>query len=172
MSDESSSQWLAAIAIVVSPTICGIAEEAVAPGHDVIVTIPEGWERYAEVSQPILIASAERGTGNSLGLLAFEQPDVRYTLDRKSAEAGLMKELGADGKILRRSDAKLGGVPAYCVVAETQIQGQKISIARIMGERPLNGFVYAVQYSRLDGRDIDDASIQEILSRLHWKESQ
>jgi len=153
-------QWNRAIA----------SEEAIPAGHAISITIPDGWERRTGVTDPILIAAVERGTGNSLGLLGFKQTDDKFTLNRKSAEAGILKELGPSGKILRRQDTKLAGMPAYCVTAETRIQGRKISVARIMAEKPLNGFVYAVQYSKMGGGDFDDASIQAIVSRVRVKE--
>ena len=40
-----------------------------------------------------------------------------------------------------------------------------------MAEKPLNGFVYAVQYSKMGGGDFDDASIKAIVDRVHSKES-
>jgi hypothetical protein len=153
------------------PWIRGIApEEAVHPGHAIVITIPDGWERRTGVTDPILIAAVERGTGNSFGLLGFKQTDDKFILNRKSAETGILKELGPGGKILRRQDTKLAGVAAYCVIAETEIQGRKISIARIMAEKPLNGFVYAVQYSKMGGGDFTDAFIQAIVDRVRAKE--
>jgi len=153
------------------PWICGIAsEESVPAGHSIAVTIPDGWERRTGLTDPILIASVERATGNSFGLLGFRQPDDKFTLNRKSAETGILNELGPGGKILRRLDTKLAGVAAYCVIAETEIQGRKISMARIMAEKPLNGFVYTVQYYKMGGDDFDDASIQAIVGRVRAKE--
>jgi len=173
MPHNKTPQYLIAslIAIAFSSIHAVASEEAIPPGHAIAANIPDGWERRAGVPEPILIAAVERGTGNSFGLLAFKQPDDKYTLNRKSAETGILNELGAAGKILRRVDTKLAGVAAYCVIAETQIQGRNISIARIMAERPLNGFVYAVQYSKMGGGDIDDATIQAIVGRVHAKES-
>ena len=163
--------FIAIITPAVSLTHAIAAEEAVPLGHAITITIPDGWERRTGLTEPILVAAVERGTGNSFGLLGFEQPDDKFTLNRKSAETGILNELGPAGKILRRLDTKLLGVAAYCVIAETQIQGRNISVARIMAEKPLNGFVYAVQYSKMGGGDFDDASIKAIVDRVHSKES-
>jgi hypothetical protein len=141
------------------------SEDVVPPGHTITFKIPDKWEQLTDFKDPILVAAVEPGTGNSLGLLSFKQ-DEKFTLVRKSAEAGVLKELGAKGKILRTLDTKLAGAPAYCVIAEVELQGKKVSIARIMAEKPLNGFVYVVQYSKLDGGEIDDAAIKSIAERL------
>jgi len=133
------------------------------------VTIPDGWELRKGFNSPILVALVEKGTGDSFGLLGFKQPDAKFVLNRNAAEEAILKELGSTGKILRRTDTKLIGVTACCVIAETQVEGQKISIARIMAETPLNGFVYSVQYSKLGGGDIDDATIQAVANRLKTK---
>jgi hypothetical protein len=157
--------------LVTIPCICGIAsEESVPAGHALAVTIPDGWERRTGLTGPILIAAVERGTGNSFALLGFKQPDDKYILNRKSAETGILNELGPSGKILRRLDTKLAGLSAYCVIGETEIQGRKISMARIMTEKPLNGFIYAVQYSKIGGGDFDDAFIKAIAGRVRMKQ--
>jgi hypothetical protein len=117
------------------------SEEPVPTDHTLTVTIPEGWELRKGFKAPVLITAVERGIGNSFGLIGFKQPDAKFALNRKAAEDGILEELGPTGKILRRMDTKLAGVTAYCVIAEAQVEGRKISIARIMAEKPLNGFV-------------------------------
>jgi len=175
MPPKSTPKRLIAFLILiaaVAPSVRTVAsEEAAPPGHFIVVTIPDGWERRNGLADPVVLAAVERGIGDSFGLLAFKQPDGKFTLNRKSAETGLLNEIGPTGKILRRADTRLVGVAAYCLIAETQVQGRNVSLARIMTERPVNGFIYAVQYSKMAGGDFDDAAIQAIIDRVHLKGS-
>ena|ERR1035437_134681 len=155
------------------PWTHGIASEEVVPsGHAVTITIPDGWERLTNhISEHTLVVAAERGTGNSLGLLGFEQPNAKYTLNRKEAEKGVLSALGPNTRILRRTDTKLAGASAYCVIVETEVQGRKISAARIIADKPVHGFMYVLQYSKIGGGNFDDASIQKIANQLRSNES-
>ena len=146
------------------------AEEVILPGHAVTMTIPVGWERRTNFAAPILVVAVEPATGDSLGLVGLKYPGEKFTLNRKEAETGMLKELGLDGKILRRRDTMLAGVPAYCVIAETRVQGRIISAARIMTEKPINGFLYAAQYSKMGGGYLDDSFIRTIVNRFRVKE--
>ncbi len=159
----------AIIASLVLSIRAAASEEFVVSGHALVVVIPEGWERRTEIHAPFLAAINEKATGNSFALMGMRQPDEKFTLNRKGAEVGLVKGLGTNGKILRRTEAKLLGLPAYCFITESEIQGQKSSGVTIMAEKALNGFVYMVQCTKAGGGDLDDASVQAIADRVHLK---
>ncbi len=80
-----------------------------------------------------------------------------------------MKEAGPKCTILHRLDTTLLGLPAYCVIAETEAQGAKISLARIMAEKPINGFVYVVQFSKLSPGNLSPTSVPSIVNRVRLR---
>jgi hypothetical protein len=144
----------------------GALQQLVHPDHPVVVMVPEGWEPATGLAPPILLLAAEGETGNSLALLGIQVADKKFVLIREDADAGVMEELGVKGKILHRLDTKLLGLPAYCVIVETELQERKVLLARIMMEKPLNGFIYVVQFSKLSPGDLSPQDIPSIVDRV------
>src|SRR5262249_34663971 len=99
------------------------------PDHPVVLAVPSHWVQAPDLGAPILITAGEPGTGNTLGLLGFRlnMPPEKLVRKRDEADRGFMKETGPASKILHRLDTKLLGQPAYCIIAETEFQGSKLS---------------------------------------------
>jgi hypothetical protein len=140
--------------------------EVAPPGHKIIVLMPAGWNEPLGVTEPLLVAAVDPSTGRSFGVLGIRQRDISYRLNRKTMDAALLEELGPEGKILRRLETTLVGVPAYGVIAETREDGHRVSILRIMAEKPLNGFVYGAQSSKLGGGDFNKDEVQDLTRRV------
>jgi len=132
--------------------------------------VPDRWKRPTGLAAPVLLLAVEPDTGNSLGLIGFKAADKNFNLNRINAENTLLKDAGSTCKILHRLDTKLFGLPAYCLIAQTELQGTKISLARIMTEKPLNGFVYVVQFSKLSPGNLSPKSVPSIVNRVKLKE--
>ena len=117
----------------------------------------------------MLVATVDPSTGRSFGVIGLKQADTKFVLNRKEADKGLAKELGPSGKVLRRLDTKLLGVSAYGVVAEVEEDGHTISILRITAEKPVGGYVYAVQASKLGGGDFAKDEVEDLVGRVRLK---
>ncbi len=144
-------------------------KEVVPPGHAIVVTLPAGWHEPMGMAAPMLAAAVDPDTGRSFGVLGIPQTDLSYRLNRKSVDAALKEELGTSGKILRRLETQLAGLPAYGVIAQVKEEGHTVSILHITAEKPLNGFLYGVQCSKLGGGDFDKDEVQELTGRVRVK---
>ena len=80
-----------------------------------------------------------------------------------------MKELGPRATILHRIETTFLDLPAYCIICRTEVEGVRMSAARIMVEKPLQGIGYAVQFSKVGSEDISPNFIPSILKRFQMK---
>lgn len=146
------------------------SKELVHPDHPVVITVPDRWKRSTGLVAPVLLLATEPETGNNLGLIGLRMANKNFSLNRKNAENSLLKDASPTCKILHRLDTKVLGLPAYCLIAQTELQGTKMSLARIMTEKPLNGFVYVVQFSKLSPGNLSPESVPSIVNRVKLKE--
>jgi len=139
------------------------------PDHPIVVTVPNEWNQVGDLEKPLLIVAKDPATGNSLSLLGFKVEDADHELNREAVERGLLVQLGPSGKILNRIDTQLLGERAYCLIAVAKHDDALVSVARIMSEKPLDGYTYVVQYSQVKSGAIDPRSIPGIARRVQKK---
>jgi len=136
----------------------------VMPGLE--LALPGNWSKVELASDGVIFAATQQDSPNSVGVLAFPVPAPNVAVDRAEVDKGLTDALGDRGKIIQRESTTMLGLPAYAVTAMVETPEVKATIIRIMCEKDIKGYFFALQYSVVKPGLFASGSVEALASYL------